>query len=153
MIKKICTSLYLFLPIFILAQPAGGLGTWRVHLPYWQNKTIASIGRTVYVGSASSVFSYNEADKELERISKVNGLSDVEVKLLRSNPNNNLLFIVYENGNIDLLQNELITNMPQIFQRNVIGKKSINDLTFYNGKAYLACSFGIVVIDINKKQI
>lgn len=153
MIKKICTALYLFLPIFILAQPAGGLGTWRVHLPYWQNKTIASIGRTVYVGSASSVFSYNEADKELERISKVNGLSDVEVKLLRSNPNNNLLFIVYENGNIDLLQNEVITNMPQIFQRNVIGKKSINDLTFYNGKAYLACSFGIVVIDINKKQI
>jgi len=44
------------LPIFIIAQPAGGLGTWRVHLPYWQNKTIAAIGSTVYVGSSSSVF-------------------------------------------------------------------------------------------------
>ncbi|MBJ7428160.1 MAG: T9SS type A sorting domain-containing protein [Bacteroidia bacterium] len=153
MIKKICTALYLILPVFILAQSSGGIGTWRVHLPYWQNKTIAAIGSTVYVGSSSSVFAYNEAEKELERISKVNGLSDVEVKLLRSNPNNKLLFIVYENGNIDLLQNDQITNMPQIFQRNVIGKKAINDVTFYNGKAYLACSFGIVVIDINKKQI
>jgi len=153
MIKKICTALYLLLPIVIFAQPSGGLGTWRVHLPYWQNKTIASIGSTLYVGSASSIFAYNEAEKELERISKVNGLSDVEVKLLRSNSTNKLLFVVYENGNIDLIQNNKITNMPQIFQRNVIGKKAINDITFYNGKAYLACSFGIVVIDINKKQI
>jgi sugar lactone lactonase YvrE len=153
MIKKICTTLYLFLPIFILAQPAGGLGTWRVHLPYWQSKTVALIGNTVYVGSASSLFTYHETDKELERFSKVNGLSDVEVKLLRSNPATNLLVIVFENGNIDLLQNESITNMPQILQRTVIGKKSINDITFYNGKAYLACSFGIVVLDINKKQI
>lgn len=153
MIKKIFTALYLILPVFIFAQSSGGIGTWSVHLPYWQNKTIASIGNVIYVGSKSSVFSFNEAEKELERISKVNGLSDVEVKLLRSNPNNKLLFIVYENGNIDLLQNDNLTNMPQIFQRNVIGKKAINDVTFYNGKAYLACSFGIVVIDINKKLI
>jgi hypothetical protein len=153
MIKKINTFLFLFFPFILIAQTQGGLGTWRVHLPYWQNKTIAVIDHTVYVGSTSSMFSYDEKNRELERISKVNGLSDVEIKLLRSNQVNKLLFIVYENGNIDLLQNNEITNLPQILQRTVIGKKSINDVTFYNGKAYLACSFGIVVIDINKKQI
>ena len=153
MIKKITTYLFIFLPFLLIAQTEGGLGSWRVHLPYWQNKTIAVIGNTVYAGSPSSMFSYDEKNGDLERISKVTGLSDVEIKLLRSNQINKLLFIVYENGNIDLLQNNEITNLPQILQRTVIGKKSINDITFYNGKAYLACSFGIVVIDINKKQI
>ncbi len=153
MIKKISTILSIFFPFFLLAQTQGGLGTWRVHLPYLQNKTVAVIDHTVYVGSNSSMFSYDEKNRELERVSKVNGLSDVEIKLLRSNQLNKLLFIVYENGNIDLFQNNEIINMPQILQRTVIGKKSINDITFYNGKAYLACSFGIVVIDINKKQI
>jgi flagellar hook assembly protein FlgD len=153
MIKKLSLALYLFVPVLLFAQTKNGLGTWKVHLPYWQNKTVAALGRTVFVGSPSSLFSYNEEEKELNRISKINGLSDVEIKLLRSNQSNNLLFIVYENGNIDLYQNEEITNMPQILQRTVIGKKAVNDVTFYNGKAYLACSFGIVVIDVNKKQI
>jgi len=153
MIKKITTYLFIFLPILLIAQTEGGLGSWRVHLPYWKNNTIAVIGNTVYAGSPSSMFSYDEKNGDLERISKVTGLSDVEIKLLRSNQINKLIFIVYENGNIDLLQNNEIINLPQILQRTVIGKKSINDITFYNGKAYLACSFGIVVIDINKKQI
>ncbi|MCF8429624.1 MAG: hypothetical protein K9G64_05780, partial [Bacteroidia bacterium] len=153
MIKKITTYLFIFFPFLLIAQTQGGLGSWRVHLPYWQNKTIAVIDNIVYAGSPSSMFSYDEKNGDLERISKVTGLSDVEIKLLRSNQINKLLFIVYENGNIDLLQNNEITNLPQILQRTVIGKKSINDITFYNGKAYLACSFGIVVIDINKKQI
>jgi len=153
MIKKINALLFVFFPFILLAQTQGGLGSWRVHLPYWQNKTIAVIDHTVYVGSPSSMFSYDEKNGELERISKVNGLSDVEIKLLRSNQTNKLLFIVYENGNIDILQDNEITNLPQILQRTVIGKKSVNDVTFYNGKAYLACSFGIVVIDLNKKQI
>jgi hypothetical protein len=153
MIKKISTYLFIFFPFLLIAQTQGGLGSWRVHLPYWQNKTIAVIGNTVYAGSTSSMFFYDEKNGDLERISKVTGLSDVEIKLLRSNQISKLLFIIYENGNIDLLQNNEITNLPQILQRTVIGKKSINDVTFYNGKAYLACSFGIVVIDMNKKQI
>jgi hypothetical protein len=69
------------------------------------------------------MFSYDEKNGDLERISKVSGLSDVEIKLLRSNQINKLLFIVYENGNIDLLQNNEITNLPQILQRTVIAKK------------------------------
>lgn len=153
MIKKIYITLLLIYPLFVSAQTQAGLGSWRVHLPYWQNRTIAVIDHTIYVGSNSSLFSYDEKNRELNRISKIDGLSDVEIKLLRSNQTSKLLFVVYENGNIDLLQNNEVFNMPQILQRTVIGKKSINDITFYNGKAYLACSFGIVVIDMNKKQI
>ena len=123
MIKKISACLFIFFPFLLIAQTQVGLGSWRVHLPYWQNKTIAVIGSTVYAGSSSSMFSYDEKNGDLERISKVSGLSDVEIKLLRSNQINKLLFIVYENGNIDLLQNNEITNLPQILQRTVIAKK------------------------------
>lgn len=153
MIKRFFIYLFFVLPFFISAQNKGGLGSWRVHLPYLKNNAMAALGSTVYCGSASGLFSYNESTRETERISKTEGLSDVEVRLLRANPANSLLFIVYQNSNIDLMVNGQVTNMPQIYQRNIIGKKAINDVTFYNGKAYLACSFGITVIDINKAQI
>jgi hypothetical protein len=153
MIKKIISFLFSIIPFLLVAQSNGQLGAWNVHLPYVKNTSIAAIGHTVYCGSASGLFSYNESNGELERISKTQGLSDVEVKLLKVNPNNGMLFIAYTNGNIDLMLNGEVVNMPQILQRSIIGKKSVNEVTFYNGRAYVACSFGIVVIDVNKAQI
>lgn len=131
------------------------LGSWRVHLPYFSNNCIESVGKKIYCGSESGLFTYNSDDNSIERLSKHTGLSDVEVILFKYNAAANKSVIVYANSNIDILDHHTgtITNIPDVMQKNMIGKKQINGIHFNKNMAYLSCSFGIVLIDLTQNQI
>jgi ligand-binding sensor domain-containing protein len=65
-----------------------------------------------------------------------------------------LLVIAYRNANIDLVdENHNIINIPDIKIKPVIGSKAIHKILFINKNAYLSCGFGIVVLDLIKKEI
>ena len=129
------------------------VGSWRVHLPYQTNTTVAQNGPIIYAGSASGVFSFDIEDNSLEVLSKVNGLSDVEVSKLAFDDATQTLIVVYNNTNVDLVSRGIVTNIPDLLRKSIIGDKMVNDVTVVNGIAYLACSFGIVKIDLARKQI
>ncbi len=131
------------------------LGSWRVHLPYFSNNCIEQVGKKIYCGSASGLFTYNTADNSIERLSKHTGLSDVEVVLFKHNSTLNKSVVVYANTNIDIIDHTSgkITNIPDVMQKNLIGKKQINGIYFYENTAYLSCSFGIVLVDLKENQI
>ena len=48
--------------------------------------------------------------------------------------------------------NEVI-NIPDIKRKEISGLKKINNIYFKNNLAYLSCSFGVVVLDLIKKEI
>ena len=129
------------------------VGNWRVHLPYQTNNTVAQNGSIVYAGSSSGVYSFDIEDNSLEVMSKVNGLSDVEVSKIEFDNSTQTLIIIYNNTNIDLMSNGIITNLPDLLRKTIIGDKKVNDVTVVDGFAYLACSFGIVKIDLVRKQV
>lgn len=131
------------------------LGSWRVHLPYYANNCIESVGKKIYCGSESGLFSYNTDDNSIERLSKHTGLSDVEVILFKHNSVLNKSIVVYANTNIDIIDHKSgkITNIPDIIQKNMIGKQQINGIYLYENSAYLCCSFGIVLVDLKQNQI
>lgn len=126
---------------------------WRVHLSYLSNQTIAQAGNIYYVGSNSGLFKYDKEEGSVEVFSRVNGLSDVEVKKLAYDEFTKTLVIVYQNANIDLMQQGRVINISNILTQSIIGEKVINDVFVIDGIAYLACTFGVVKIDLNKKQI
>ena len=130
-------------------------GGWRVHLPYFNNASITATQDKIYCGSNSGLFAYDIDDGSIERLSRINGLSDVEVKIVKHNAAKNVTVVVYNNTNIDLIdhQSKQIYNVPDVFMKSIIGAKSINHICFYQSKVYMACSFGIVVLDLDKKQI
>ena len=126
---------------------------WRVHLPFGNDNSLCESGYKIFVGSPSGVFTYNELDNSFEILSRVNGLSDVEVKTLASDPVTKDVIIVYTDANIDIIEGNNIYNISDIFSQVIIGDKTINNISFYQNKAYLSCSFGIAIIDIKKKII
>ena len=126
---------------------------WRVHLPYHTNQTLAQDGNTIYAGSSSGIFAYDLASNEVEVLNKTNVLSDVEVHKLEFDPVSSTLIIIYKNTNIDLVTNGKTYNIPNILNQSIIGQKVINDVVVTDGFAYLACTFGIVKIDLKKRQI
>jgi hypothetical protein len=130
-----------------------GIGQWRDHLPYHKTIATAKGNNIVFAATPNNVFSYEINDGNLTRYSKVNGLSDVSVSTLNYDNSLEILMIGYKNGNIDLLKNGRIINIPDIKRKSISGLKSINKIYFRNKLAYLACGFGIVVLDPVKEEV
>ncbi len=129
------------------------IGEWRIHLPYNAVNSIAESPSYLYVGAERGFYSFDKQSGEMELYSKVNGFSDVEVELLKYHDDLGLLLIAYENTNIDILQGNSIFNISDILRKSILGQKKINDIHFEGKFAYLSCSFGIVIIDLERKAI
>lgn len=142
----------LFCSFATLAQdvPIGG---WKEHLSYKSALSVTEGNGKVYVATTSGIFSLNKSDNSMDRMSKVTGLSDIEAVVLNFNTSNNKLLIAYKNSNIDIISNGEITNISDIKRKSIIGNKSINNIFFVNQFAYLACGFGIVVVDMDRLEI
>ena len=129
------------------------IGQWSDHLPYNKGKAVTEGGGKVYCATESAVFSYDKSDNAVQRLSKTTGLSDVEVSTVKYNDKNDVLLVAYTNTNIDLIENNVIINISDIKRKSIIGKKTINSIMMIENYAYLSCGFGIVVLDVTKKEI
>jgi hypothetical protein len=131
------------------------LGSWREHTPFNKAINVAEgYNGTIYCATQFGLFSYSKIDGELYSYSRLKELSDLEVSTIRFDQVTGVLMIAYENSNIDIIfPDKNIANVPDIKQKSIIGGKHINSIFFLNNYAYLGCEFGIVVVDINRKEI
>jgi hypothetical protein len=130
------------------------VGAWRDHLPYSHAKRLAEAGDKIYCAtSEGGLFSYDTRDNNIRKNSKVNGLSDADISTIGYSIFNEILFIGYLNGNIDLVKHDSVYNIPDIKSKMIVGNKSINNVYFRDHFAYLACGFGIVLCDLQKREI
>jgi hypothetical protein len=148
------TCLCIILILFVKTQFAQQvpIGQWQTHFCYNSALSIAKVKDKLFVAK-SGLYSYSLVDKDYSLYSKVNGLSDVNVRLIRYDESTDNLVIVYENGNIDLMQGENIVNLPDIKNLNITGSKLINTVYFNNKLIYLCTDFGIVVLNPEKREV
>lgn len=128
------------------------IGEWRDHLPYNRAIAVAEAGQRIYCATQYSIFYYDKNDNSIGRYSKVNGLSDIGISAMAWNDDYQTLMIAYTNANIDLIKGEQIVNISDIKRKQILGNKTINNITFIGSRAYLSCGFGIVVLDIEKEE-
>ncbi len=129
------------------------IGQWRVHLPYATGLNVEIAGNKVYCLSSGGLFLYSLDDNSTKSLTKIDGLSDVVINTIKYIPEKNTLVIGYENGNIDLIQDNVIYNIADIYRKPITGSKSINNISLINGVTYLSCGFGIVVLDVERHEI
>ena len=148
LMKKIL--LFIFLSVVVTAS-AQRIGVWKDHLPYKNAIALCEHGQQLLVATENALFIANKSDNNMQRLSKVQGLSDVGISSL--NGNKTCAVVGYTNGNIDLIKGYNIHNIPHLKNENLLGDKQINSVTFRQEFAYLSCAFGIIELDLNDKQI
>lgn len=130
------------------------IGDWRTHLPLNKVIDVDIAGDIVFAASENSMFTYNTKDNSLERLDKVKGLSDVGISKIGYSKNVDALLIAYTSTNMDLIRsNGTIVNISDIKDKDILGKKTINNIMFKDNYAYLSCGFGIVVLDLVREEI
>lgn len=150
--KYVIYSFLLILSFHSNAQNSA-IGQWTSHFSYGNAMSVAYDGQDAIYCADKNLYRYNLSEKSFDIFSKVNGLSDINIKLIRYNQDEDYLIIIYENGNIDLLTENTIYNIPDIKNLNTSGSKNINDIFFYNKLAYLSTDFGVVVLNSNRREI
>jgi len=148
--KKILFTNLLLLASIIQAQSIK-VGEWRDHLSYFETFDVCAQGDLIYTSTDKALFVYNKNDQSIERLNTLNGLSDANVSAISSNQTT--LIVGYENGNLDIIENNKTENLADIKRASIIANKRINSINIEADIAYLSCGFGIVVLDLQKREI
>ena len=143
---------------FLIASFAGlsaqtPVGTWSDHLIYNKAENLAVGTKEVYASTGSSIIIYNREFDELRKLSRINGLTETGIRTIGWSEEYNTLIIAYSSTNVDLVTGNAIYNIPDISRKYIPGKKEINRIRTSGRYAFLASSFGIVVIDLIRKEI
>ena len=134
-------------------QTTTNLGVWVDHLPYQRGIDVTSANNVAYTATPQGLLIYDNSTKALQRLSVVNGLSDVGLSAIAWSDRHQLLVIGYDNGNLDLLNaSGRVTNYPDLqLSSNYGGLKGINDVSIKGDTAFLATNFGIVTFDLDQR--
>ena len=129
------------------------VGQWREHLPYNSAIDVTAGNSKIYSATPYSLFTVDVTENNIERLSKVSGLSETGISTIHFDETNNKLFIAYSNSNIDILYRNDIINIPEIKRDNINGDKSIYDVYPLNKNYFLSTGLGVIVIDGEKYDI
>jgi len=146
-------SIFLLLLISMILHGQTPVGSWSDHLAYNTADCVAVSTDQVFASTGLSLIIYNKTFAELKKMSRIDGLSETGISTISWSEENKTLIIAYTSTNIDLLKNNMIYNIPDISRKNIPGEKKINRIRTTGKYAYLACSFGIVVVDLVKREI
>jgi len=157
MLKYKFTFIIIFIICFfpkISISQSTAIGSWRTHLPYNKLVDVAVVDDIVYAATELTIFTYNKNDNSIERFDKVKGLNDIGISKIGYNSSTDEILVAYTNTNLDIINMDgSIINIPDIKDKEILGNKTINSITFKDHLAYLSCGFGIVILDMDRKEI
>lgn len=171
MTKKLSLAAALLLGMSGAAHGATD-GDWKLYPTYdnYFNQVVVTPSKTYVVAlsqlynasvdqystSLGNLFVYDQDGDEYKAYTLRDKLSEVTVSKIAYNEKSKYLFVLYDNGNIDLLyDNGKVKNIPGLKSFTLKTSKAVNDIVFvpeYN-EVYLSTAFGYVVIDDNKGVI
>ncbi|MDR1499535.1 MAG: hypothetical protein LBI58_00985, partial [Tannerellaceae bacterium] len=135
------------------AYPQGS-GAWRSYLAYKNTTAVAEGKDIVYAVADGSLYSYGKDDNSVRYYSKESGMSDNHISCIGFNGSENMLVAVYADGNIDLIDEKMsVYNLPFLMNSNNIQDKSVYSVYNYNEMSYLSTAFGIIALNVRKKEI
>ena len=154
-ISIIIFLLGLLLHAYSYAQSSvyGEMHTWKAHFAYGSVQQIADAGDLIYALADGAIFSVDKRDGEMQYYSKLTGLTGSIVQHIVFDNKTRSLFVLYDDGLIDLLTHDGIESITDLQQKQLSVPKTANTATVIDGKVYLGTKFGIVVINLEKHEI
>jgi hypothetical protein len=147
---------FLFLLLLTLSAATNGqrkTGEWQEFLSYHSAFKVVEGDNQIFCATGGGLFFRDLSDNSLTKLSRRDGLTGQNVQIMDYHPSLEMLMVVYKNSNIDLVFRREIVNMGDIFRKQISGSKTINNIYFHEQDAFLACDFGIVAINLQRREI
>ncbi len=126
---------------------------WRLHTAYNNVTRVEDAGEKIFALSEGSLFSVDKETHEIAYYTRLNGLTSTDIAEIKYDAAREQLIIAYRNGYIDLMQDNEITNIPDLYNTQLSISKEVNHITIHKGLAYMSMDFGIVVVNLTRGEI
>ena len=144
----------LLLPLVLRAQIGPPpIGAWREHLPYHSAVTVTASTNKIFAATPFSLFSVDVQSKEVERLSKISGLSETGISTIQFDSLAQKLVVAYSNSNIDVVSEGSIKNIPGLMRSSIAGDKTIYHILPTSTYNYLSTGLGVLLLDVVKGEI
>lgn len=125
------------------------IGTWRLHPSFFDVHSIAVTPDKVYAASVNGIMIVDVADESVSTLTKLDGLSSINITQVAFDQPRNQVLITYVDGNVDIVKGNEIINFNTLKNATTIsGSKRINHISVQGSLAYLSTDFGVVVFDL-----
>jgi len=148
---KIISSILLLLPMFLYGQSR--IGGWRSHVSFWPVLLVEETPESMVGATANGIFLLSKKDFQITTKTRVEGLSDTGISAIAYAGDPDYLLIGYQSGNLDLLHNDKIINIPDLTRKAGLTNKTIRRIVCEGNTAWLCCAFGVVKIDLKKMEV
>lgn len=167
MINK-CLLPLLFL---VLASATTDAATWKVHNCFMSSKiqNVYDTGDMVYYVNAGALYQFDKSTTKTTVLNEHNKLTGSQVSQIYYDWQNQLLFVAYLDANIDIIDADgKVYNVNNLKKAIVSVRnytitpidgltsytgKTVNDITFADGIAYVTVDYGYVTIDESSKRL
>jgi len=140
-------SLLCLAPVICYSQTR--VGSWTDYLSFNSSECLATGDNKVFSSAGNAILIRDLQNNSSEKLTRLDGLNETKIQTIAWSDQEECLIIGYSNTNIDVVRGKTITNIPDIERKYISGLKEINRIRTYGNCAYLACSFGIVILDLD----
>lgn len=154
--RKTIITLFAFFSWGFSSSQNISVGEWRELINYNQVKDISYFSNYIAALSENGILLLDAETNEIEGLSKVQGLSDLRISSIEAvgYPLKNKLLVGYENGNLDLLDENLnVTNVADVKRSSTIGDKTVYNIIQISTKTFVLTGIGIIVYDAENKEV
>ncbi len=147
----VCLAIILLFPFPKHTNAQTAIGHWRDCLDYSRVHRIAISPDGIYAAGRGGLFLFDPEEMTLNTLSRASGLSDVGIATMAYGED--CLVVGYTNSNIDIIHHGRIFNLSDIKRSSISGDRNIYSIRFNQSHAYLCTGFGVVVINLTRKEI
>jgi len=134
----------------IQAQNAA-IGEWQTHLAFPRAIDVSSCEAfTVYATEEALVYQYHDNPDEIQKLDKVNVLSQANPAFVACNPfREGQVVVLYEDGAVDIIEDEKVVHfITSIRDATIIGRRGMRGISFAEENlAFIATDFGFLTLD------
>ena len=130
------------------------VGSWRTYMSYYEPQQIVKADNSLFVRASNDLYQYNLNDHSITTYDKNTGLSDSYITHIGWNQQAKRLIIVYQNSNIDLMDQKCnVSNISALYRKSLTEDKTVDSLTIDGIYAYLYARFGIVKVNMQRAEV
>lgn len=146
---------FVFTLVFLTTNVSGQgiVGEWNDYLPLNKGKYVIDGGDRVYLICSGGAFFIDNETNSIKIISAIHDLKDVGINAAAYSDDLNTLILGFEDGLVVFYKDDVVYKMTDIVEKSTTASKLINSIFIDGSYAYLATGFGVVKINIYKKEV
>lgn len=129
-------------------------GTWNEYFSFRNIQQLEAVDDNVFALSENGIFIYSTSTQEIQKVTKLNGLSTVGLSCMAFCDSTSSFLIGYGDGTLDILEypSLRVHAIPTIANKSIYGSKKINSIVMKSDTAVIAAEFGVLTFSMTTKN-